>query len=292
MYVGLGCAMGAMKRSTDLESAWATAAADAEIGSIDVLLCPRVARDDANPAMHYPPGLWPHSWDDTFVYKAGDSKLLHDARDRHVVLVDDRLPRRILVLLLRHEAEHVAQFEASAEAAEFALRLSNGLPPESGWRWFHGAMPHERDADAAAARLARDLELEPTDDELLGKHRSLFIVPWPSPDPLNLPLRLLAFSLFFPQDFERGCARNHPCPAVDPDVVANAMIPGAAGARRALRGKFDDLIDQAIDHGYSEQEWRSMPMRKRLEITDEIRLRVVEAEGAIIAELREILPAP
>ena len=120
-------------------------------------------------------------------------------------------PHRLL--LLRHEAEHVGQEAASAEAGAFALRLAIAVPQDADWLYL--AMPHERDADAAATafRVANHIEATPAD--LQGLDRMLYGAPWPAPNRESLPLRLLAFSLFFPDLFDVACRANQYWPPVD-----------------------------------------------------------------------------
>src|SRR5689334_4408805 len=125
----------------ELQVDWETAATDAAFDPALVVLYP-LASAGLFGAMHYPPGRWPHQYDNEFAYDDRHHEALYDLRDRHVLVVDEAMqpPKRVLVL--RHEAEHVAQHEAKAAGAEVALRLAAGLP---GADWLYLAMPHERD---------------------------------------------------------------------------------------------------------------------------------------------------
>jgi hypothetical protein len=193
-------------------------------------------------------------------------------------------PKRILVL--RHEAEHVAQHEADAAGAEVALRLAVGLP---GAEWLYLAMPHERDADAAATQLREALGLEPTDDDLLGSDRMLYVAPWPPPNRPTLPLRLLAFTLLYPESFELACTSNQFWPYVDPAVIVEEMIQGGTAARAELRHQFDGFLEELTSHGITQEQWDAMDRADRNGVTDELRARVVEAETGAVETLREML---
>jgi hypothetical protein len=269
----------------ELQADWATAAADAGFDPALVVLYPLPSAGLFG-AMHYPPGRWPHQYDNEFAYDDRHRQALYDLRDRHVLVVDGAIQPPKRVLLLRHEAEHVAQYEANPAGAEVALRLAVGLP---GADWLYLAMPHERDADAAATRLREAVGIEATDDEALEADRMLYVAAWPAPDRDTLPLRLLAFTLFYPEDFDLACTANQFWPYVDPAVIVEEMIEGGTAARAQFRDLFEGFLEELTDHGITQQEWDAMGRAERNRVNDDLRARVVEAEAGAVTRLREIL---
>jgi hypothetical protein len=269
----------------ELQADWDTAATDAGFDRDLVVLYPLPSNGRFG-AMHFPPGQWPHQHDNEFAYDGGRREALYGLRDRHVLVVDEALeaPKRILVL--RHEAEHVAQHETNAAGAEVALRLAVGLP---GADWLYLAMPHERDADAATTRLRVAMEIAAGEDDVLGSDRMLYVAPWPAPDTAALPLRLLAFTLFYPESFDLACTSNQFWPYVDPAAIVEEMIEGGTTARAQLRHRFDGFLEELTSHGITQEQWNAMDRADRNQINDELRARVVEAEAEAVAELSEIL---
>jgi hypothetical protein len=272
--------------TSELQADWETAAADAGFDPALVVLYPLPTRGRFG-AMHFPPGQWPPQHDNEFAYDNRHRQELYDLRDRHVLVVDEALQAPKRVLTLRHEAEHVAQHEKNAAAAELALRLAVGLP--QGADWLYLAMPHERDADAAATALREALAIVPTEDDTLESDRMLYVAPWPPPDRETLPLRLLAFTLFYADSFDLACTSNQFWPAVDPVAIVEQMIAGGSAGRAALRGEFAGLLDQVTAHGITQAQWDRMPRAERNRINDEVRARVVEAEAEAVARLSEHL---
>jgi hypothetical protein len=261
--------------SDPFQAAWETAAADAEVGDVEVVLYPLSANASYG-AMHFPPGLSPHQWDTDFGYTAADRKRLEELRDQHVLVVDRALARRRRALVLRHEAEHVSQAETLPAASEFAQRLAVALPTEADWLYL--AMPHERDADAATTRFRREREIEVSASDLEGPDRFLYDAPWAPPDPESLPLRLLAFSLFYPNDFDLACSTSQFWPSVDPEALIAEMIPGGVAARAKLRKELVGKLEEIADHGISQAAWDVMPRTERNAVSDELRTQVVEWE--------------
>jgi hypothetical protein len=236
--------------------------------------------------MHYSPGQWPHRYDNEFAYDADHRQALYDLRDRHVLVVDEAVQPPKRVLLLRHEAQHVAQHEDNPAGAEVAVRLAVGLP---GADWLYLAMPHERDADAAATRLREQLGIGATDDDVLESDRMLYAAPWPAPNRESLPLRLLAFTLFYPEDFELACTANQFWPYVEPAVIVEEMIEGGTAARAQLRNLFDGFVEGLTNHSITQEQWDTMSRAERNQVNDDLRARVVEAEAGAVARFREIL---
>src|SRR5207253_590125 len=120
--------------------------------------------------------------------------------DEQVIVVGSSTERDLRLLLLRHEAEHVGQDMHRASIGQVGLRLRDIFGET-----YYGAMPHERDADAAATAMRKELELPATTDDLSGRNRKLYEAEWDAPDRASLPLRLLAYSLFNPRDFDTTC---------------------------------------------------------------------------------------
>jgi hypothetical protein len=269
-----------------LRSDWDVAAADAGVDTASVVLDPLQATGDYG-AMHFPPGRWPHGYDDDFAYDDDHRAALYQLRDRHVLVVAYDLPSPRRILVLRHEAEHVAQHDANPGGAEVALRLAVGLPRAMGWLYV--AMPHERDADAAATLFALNRGIGGTPDDLEGNDRFLYGAPWPAPDRESLPLRLLAFTLFYARDFDLACTSNQFWPHVDPTAIADEMIPGGATARAAMRQRFSGFLEEIAVDDITQEDWERMPRAEQNAVNDPIRAQVVEAETSAVEELRERL---
>lgn len=268
---------------TALEIDWATAANDAGIDPTTVVLYPLPATGDYS-AQYFPPGRSPQSWQDEFAFSDSDRDALQRLEHRHVLVVDEDTDEPRRVLLLRHEAEHVLQQQSSPAAEKFAHQLAIALRPGANWLYF--AMPHEREADAAATSFRRASDIQPTQDDLEGRDRMLYDAPWAAPDPGSLPLRLLAFSLFYPDDFDVACTSSQYWPHVDPDELIEAMIPGGADARRPLRNALNGWIEQLTDHGITQERWDAMSRAEQNAVTDELRQQVVDREQETVEELQ------
>jgi hypothetical protein len=265
-----------------LETAWATAAEDAGIDPGLVVLYPLPATADYA-AQHFPPGRSPQEWQEGFAWRDSDRAALQRLEDRHVIVIEGDIDEPLRLLLLRHEAEHVRQYESSPAAGKFAHQLSIAQREDAGWLYF--AMPHERDADAAATRLRRARGIEPSQDDLEGKNRMLYDASWAAPDLESLPIRILAFSLFRPDDFDTACTSSQYWPHVDPDELVEQMIPGGAQARQSLRSALDGAIDEIADHGITPEEWEAMSRPDKNAVFDRLRQRVVEREQEVIEKL-------
>jgi hypothetical protein len=270
----------------ELQTDWEAAAADAALDPALVVLYPLPSTGNYG-AMHFPPGQVPHQHDDDFAYDTGHRQALEELRDRHVVVVDEQLQSPKRVLVLRHEAEHVAQYEAHPAGAEVALRLAVGLP--QGAPWLYLAMPHERDADAAATRLRSALKIDATEEDLQGSDRMLYDAPWAPPDRETLPLRLLAFTLFYPDSFDLACTSNQFWPDVDPVDIVDQMVEGGSAARAQLRDLLEGSLEQATNHGITQAQWDAMEPSEHNRSNDQVRAHILEAESTAVERLREIL---
>jgi hypothetical protein len=266
----------------ELETDWVTAAEAAGIDADLVVLYSLPASADYL-AQHNPPGRSPQEWQEGFAFTESDRAALQRLDDRHVIVVDADIDEPLRLLLLGHEAEHVRQYESSSAAAKFAHQLSIAQREDAGWLYF--AMPHERDADAAATNLRRAKRIEPSQDDLDGRNRMLYNAPWAAPDRESLPVRLLAFSLFQPDDFDIACTSSQYWPHVDPEVLAEEMIPGGADARQSLRTALDGSIEQIANHGITEQAWAAMSRAEKNAVFDRLRQQVVACEREIVEEI-------
>lgn len=273
-------------RRVALQDDWNAAAADAGVAPESVTLYPLRATGNHG-AMYFAPGVVPHAWDTEFAYTDDDRDRLRELVDEQVLVIQQDLTHPHRLLLLRHEAEHVAQEQASPAASVFALRLAIALP--QGADWLYMAMPHERDADAAATafRVAHQIDATPADLE--GVDRMLYGAPWPAPNRESLPLRLLAFSLFFPGLFDVACRANQYWPAVDPDALIEDMIAGGAAVRNARRNLVSGYIEEITDHGVTPEMFEAMTRAEQLALNDEVRAALVEKEAEIVDDLRAAL---
>jgi hypothetical protein len=266
-----------------LRDDWNAAAADAGIAPDDVTLVPLTATGDYG-AKYFAPGDAPQAWDTDFAYTETDRRRLRDLVGDHVLVVQNDLAATHRGLVLRHEAEHVAQEQASSAASAFALRLAIALPTDAGWLYL--AMPHERDADAAATAFRVANGIEPSQADLEGRDRMLYSAPWVAPDRGSLPLRLLAFSLFYPDLFDVACRASQYWPTVDPDALADNMFAGGSAARNARRNLVSGYLEEITDHGIDEEAWNAMSRAEHNAVNDRLRAAVVEKESEVVAELR------
>lgn len=267
-----------------LEADWTNAATDAGIAPETVLLYPLPSAGDYG-AMYFAPGVAPHGWDREFAYTQADRQRLGELVDERVLVVQEDLapPHRILVL--RHEAEHVTQDQLSPQAGAFALRLAMALPQP----WLYLAMPHERDADAAATAFRAASGIDASVEILEGRDRFLYNAPWPVAEREWLPIRLLAFSLFFPDDFDLACRANQFWPPVDPGVLTEEMVAGGAAARAQRRRVLDGFLGRLADHGITQEMWDAMTRTERNALSDRLRAAVVERERELVDDLRAVL---
>ena len=265
-----------------LEDDWRLAAESAGIPADGVLLYPLRATGDHG-AMYLAPGVAPPAHATEFEYTEADRALLDNRRDDHVLVVDAHVEEPLRLLLVRHEAEHVAQSMERPASIDFALRLVDALPND----WLYHAMPHERDADAAATALRIARRIEATQDDLEGNDRMLYTAPWEASDRASLPLRLLAFSLFVPDAFDDACRHSQNWVAVDPDNLAEALLPGGSALRSDHRHDLNGFLEGLPYPDLTPEEWDAMPRVDRNRITDDLRDRVVQKEAEIVEQLRD-----
>src|SRR5437588_580355 len=88
---------------------WAHAATHAGVDPDSAHVFVAAAMREGYGAMHYPPGMWATSGENSFDFADGLRVRIHELKDEHVIVVAEGKPREVRLLLLRHEAEHVAQ---------------------------------------------------------------------------------------------------------------------------------------------------------------------------------------
>lgn len=263
---------------------WTVAAVDAGVPEREVLLSPLRATGQHG-AMYFPPGVAPSIDDHEFAYSESDRKTLLDRQGEHVLVIDDNVPEPRRLLLLRHEAEHIAQAMQRGATVQFVLRLVDALPND----WLYQAMPHERDADAAATSLRGRRRIEVTPAEVEGDDRMLYCAPWGPPQRDSLPLRLLAFSLFVIDEFDDVCRSGQNWPAVDPDVLAEELVAGAVRLRSDYRRVAAGFLEQLPYPEVNRERWAALPRTKKNAIRDGLRARVLEREEQIVEQLKDAL---
>jgi hypothetical protein len=156
---------------------------------------------------------------------------------------------------------------------------------------FYFAMPHERDADAAATALSKKLGVSFDAATHEGDDRLLYDAPWPPPDLQSLPRRILAFALMVPE-FDVACRHSQTFPAVDPDELLEELVEGATEVRREVGGKHSATLQEiAATSSHDEESWSGLSLQDRRAITDELFGRVVAAETQILAEVDDVLRA-
>ena len=270
----------------ELRADWDAVADDAGTAETDVRFLIVTPAEGSNyGATYWRPGLWPIRADDAFAYSATDLSTLHALREEHVVVVAPIGSSAARMLLLRHEAEHVSQQLTNPAAMEVAERLAHALPLPV----YYHSLPHERAADQAATRFARAHEIDAAAAGLDSSDRFLYAAPWHQEDPDGLPFRLVAFSLFYPDEFDAACRSSQNAPAVDPDTVLEQLVAGAAAARSELRQDYSDAMVQIADANNPTQdpaEWAALPLAERHSINDRIRAALAAVEAEIVVSLR------
>lgn len=268
--------------------AWKQAAEDAGVEPDSVHLFYRPAAENYG-AMHYPPGMWAMPQEEFFDLSDDGRQDIYSLRDEHVLIVDAGVDVPKLILLLRHEAEHIAQDAEEPGVGPVAARVAAAVPVEH----FYRAMPHERDADAAAAALGRALEVEPSEDERHGPDRYLYSASWPAPDRSSLPRRLLAFVLLMPDQFNCACTQSQTFPLEDPDELLENLVPGGASARVKIGDKHAKALQEiAESHGIDQSSWDEMTLSERNAVTAGLVRQVVERETEVLAEVHQALDQP
>lgn len=125
---------------------------------------------------------------------------------QHRIGVVTRVPEAALLGILRHELEHVRQYESSDELKltyrmqpVLAEALGRALPgPASGVNY--QLIPHEHDAHVASSALVRRQGLPVPAELLAGTHRPLFDTEPLPVDALPLGVRAMAFAALFPDE--------------------------------------------------------------------------------------------
>jgi hypothetical protein len=220
---------------------WQLAVLDAEL-TVDPLLLafPGPPPPGANWAHHFPPGstvglVSPYGQAEQQAVDAPGTL------QRHRVLLYIHSDERVVHGMMRHELEHVDQADASLVVYEIAEIVRDSLTPIywplhlAGSAAIYNALPNERDANRASARLVSSQYDEPTDALRFGDHGSLFREPPPESNA-SLGRRLLAFASLHPHQFEqevtrRGRDLNHTLEKLDvsgarvwPRLVADRQL--------------------------------------------------------------------
>jgi hypothetical protein len=264
--------------------AWATAASDAGFDpDIAHLFVARSSNDEKYQAMHYPPGMWALPHDRTFDFSGGLRERIYELEDEQVVVLVEGKPPELRLLLLRHEAEHVGQDLFLPAIGQVGVRLYDLFGDA-----YYSATPHERDADAAATAMRKALDLASSAD-VRAANPKLHDAEWIAPDRQSLPLRLLAFSLFNPKDFDTACRSSSSLPSVDPDALLEDLLPGATKVRAAVGEQYKQRALDAVAYEFDETEWRKRPQEERDAVLDELRGRLVQEEQKVIDEIQPLL---
>jgi hypothetical protein len=242
------------------------------------------SRDGQYGAMYYPPGMWPQEGDTTFAFTEADRHLLSEQREQHALVIDPntRSPRR--VLLLAHEARHVAQNLSNPAISDVAVRLGSHMAGDA--PIFYAAMPDERDADATATALRRALRIEVTDEDRYSPDRLLYEAPWGEQLDLNaLPRRLVAW-VILTAGFDVICSGSQGLPQTDPDALVDALVPGASTIRGPLQQHYAEVLERiANGHGYTDETWHQLSQSDQRRINDDLRSKAVARETEIAREV-------
>jgi hypothetical protein len=199
---------------------WELACGDAEIAT------PTEARlyylpgdmDSFQGAFHLHPGSFAvHEGRFPFTRSQLEDANRADHRDLHRIAIRDTPDKPTAVVLLRHELEHARQYRyapplyAFFQIAQDALSLAfEDVEPAAlaGSATLYNVLPHETDANRAAAACARKLF---GDDISVSRNRGPYgqlFRDAAAPSLSTLAMRLVAFCALFPQYAERAAARQ------------------------------------------------------------------------------------
>jgi hypothetical protein len=265
---------------------WVKAATHAGVDPDSAHLFVAASMREGLGATHYPPGMWAFPGDNSFDFRDGLRMRTRELKDEHVVVVADGKPRDVRLLLLRHEAEHVAQDQYRLAIGQVGLRLNN-LFTEA----YYGAVPIERDADAAATAMHAELGLPVADEDLAGSFANLYAAPWDAPNRETLPIRLLAYSLFQPDHFDTTCLEGPPFLVVDPDDLLESLLPGAGAVRQAVGNRYVARAKKAVEYDFDGDVWNKLPQEERDTVLDGLRRRLVDEEQRLVEEIEPLVGA-
>jgi len=269
----------------DTLDAWEDAATDAAIDPASVHLFVATAGSGGEyGAMYYAPGMWAFPGDDSFDFSDGLRVRLRELIDERVVVVSSGLTSDRRLLVMRHEAEHVGQDTHNPFIGQVGMRLYDLFS-----RAFYGAVPHERDADAAATLMCKSRGLAATQADLAGDNRKLYDAEWARPDRGSLPLRLLAYSLLNPSDFDTACRSDSSWTRVEPDDLLERLVPGASKVRAAVGDDYVRPTLDAIASEHTEESWAELPREEKNAAGDAIRQRLVRVENTVVEQIRPLL---
>ncbi len=161
-------------------------------------------------------------------FTAAEQRQAASERELHQVLVHLGAPAPVVLGLMRHELEHVRQFEQSlyvtrantALCEEFA-RITADVP--GAFRGLYPLLPAEQDASAAAARLVHQ-RFDPLALLTVGaEHQSLLFTARSSGVPEGLPARLIGLAAIYPTLFGEA-VRHLFLPQTAPDTAAEHLV--------------------------------------------------------------------
>lgn len=146
--------------------------------------------------------------------------------DRIVVYPAAFSDRRELVAILRHELEHARQWRVQPEAYKASQILECGLSyaliyPGVGGTSLINALPIEADANAAGAKLARDL-YGPVPEELAWGNHGAVLRPLGEPNPATLGARTIVWVAMHLAAMESACADH----GITAATLAERLISG------------------------------------------------------------------
>lgn len=189
-----------------VEREWHAAVADAglDIGTLRLFEIDAASSTSGLAAFHQSPGPYNPSDSAILAALASIEENLASEEDRHRVVVWSDNGVAVVAALLRHELEHVRQWERHGDAAGL---LHEALIPAlidkaggTGFGYLSNLSPLEMDANAAAARFAWNRHgdvLGESIDTIPECHRGLFRYRG-GPEPLDtLPQRLIEFAHLF-----------------------------------------------------------------------------------------------
>lgn len=259
--------------AVNVDRLWALARADVAVASdLDVRLMTFPGRPD--PGMPWGSSVEPgcDAWmtlGGHYRFTAAEQQQAAVERDCHQVLVHVGASAPIVLAVMRHELEHVRQFEQSlyitrvntALREEFA-RIMAGLP--GAFLGLYPLLPAEQDASAASTRLVHRHFDAMTLLTVGVEHRSLLFTDRSSGVPEGLPARLIGIAAIYPVLFGEA-VRELFLPQADPDRAAcdlmKLLLPrfgeelyAACRLDRAISDARGDLVD-LIAVAYAESEF-------------------------------------
>jgi hypothetical protein len=247
--------------SDELDTVWAEARSDAEAEGLDVRLYAydQLPRNNIPLAATFFPGKTPSPME-LEPLSPGDRQEILRNPALHRITVFSGIDADLLAPKLRHELEHVRQWEHLRGRADPAFELAllvhecqyeryGGLPAGG---HMYNLVPIEQDANGAAARFSRGRDPTRADELARTSKEAVLFRAQPPPEPFGtLAIRLVCTAIVYRVEFQRKLGH-------DRDRFLDAADPSGSELWSRLRA--DNELNER-----SEAIARSRPRKENLE---------------------------